>query len=129
MGMCDNGGQLGQLRGLWRSSRTCWALCLRRGVAMLAATALRARAGRYAVLCVCVRGLPPLECCEGDVHDLNAPAVYHLISAAMQKRFRFDINSLPRSTAVDYPSHAAVYQLSTAVDSLPSSLLSTTVYR
>ena len=50
---------------------------------MLAATALRARAGRYAVLCVCVRGLPPLECCEGDVHDLNAPAVYHLISAAM----------------------------------------------
>ena len=68
---------------------------------MLAATALRARAGRYAVLCVCVRGLPPLECCEGDVHDLNAPAVYldynpyHLISAAMadakpkERRFRF----------------------------------------
>lgn len=51
---------------------------LRRGrwcvVAMLAATALRARAGRYAELCVCVRGLPPLECCEGDVHDLNAPS-------------------------------------------------------
>ena len=109
---------------------------------MLAATALRARAGRYAELCVCVRGLPPLECCEGDVHDLNAPAVYldynpyHLISAAMadakpkEREVPFlDINSLPRSTAVDYPSHAAVYQLSTAVDSLPSSLLSTTVYR
>ena len=50
---------------------------------------LSARALGVTLCCVRVRGLPPLECCEGDVHDLNAPAVYHLISAAMQKRFRF----------------------------------------
>ena len=62
---------------------------------------LSAHALGVTLCCVCVRGLPPLECCEGDVHDLNAPAVYldynpyHLISAAMadakpkERRFRF----------------------------------------
>ena len=36
---------------------------------------LSAHALGVTLCCVCVRGLPPLECCEGDVHDLNAPAV------------------------------------------------------